>query len=114
MTNLLVDGVDDIGGSGVAQVSPDCLGDGTMIARFERNIKQYVGSRSVQLMTMPLRRPGIIAMATWRKAHLCLPSSYRYALSRGRRGLRVKYDVDLEARKITVYDFGPRGDVYRA
>jgi mRNA-degrading endonuclease RelE of RelBE toxin-antitoxin system len=40
--------------------------------------------------------------------------SYCYALSRGRRGLRVKYDVDVEAREITVYDFGPRGDVYRA
>jgi mRNA-degrading endonuclease RelE of RelBE toxin-antitoxin system len=38
--------------------------------------------------------------------------SYRYALSRGRRGLRIKYDVDGEARTITVYDLGPRGDVY--
>jgi mRNA-degrading endonuclease RelE of RelBE toxin-antitoxin system len=39
--------------------------------------------------------------------------SYRYALSKGRRGQRIKYDVDVEAREITVYDFGPRGDVYR-
>lgn len=38
--------------------------------------------------------------------------SYRYALSRGKRGLRIKYDVDGEARAITVYDLGPRGDVY--
>jgi mRNA-degrading endonuclease RelE of RelBE toxin-antitoxin system len=38
--------------------------------------------------------------------------SYRYALSRGRRGLRIKYDVDGEARAITIYDLGPRGDVY--
>jgi mRNA-degrading endonuclease RelE of RelBE toxin-antitoxin system len=38
--------------------------------------------------------------------------SYRYALSRGRRGLRIKYDVNGEARTITVYDLGPRGDVY--
>jgi mRNA-degrading endonuclease RelE of RelBE toxin-antitoxin system len=38
--------------------------------------------------------------------------SYRYALSRGRRGLRIKYDVDGETRAITVYDLGPRGDVY--
>jgi mRNA-degrading endonuclease RelE of RelBE toxin-antitoxin system len=49
-------------------------------------------------------------------AHLKGPfhCSYRYALRRGRRGLRAKYDVDVEAREITVYDFGPRGDVYRA
>ena len=49
-------------------------------------------------------------------AHLKGPfhCSYRYALSRGRRGLRIKYDVDVEAREITMYDFGPRGDVYRA
>jgi mRNA-degrading endonuclease RelE of RelBE toxin-antitoxin system len=39
--------------------------------------------------------------------------SYRYVLARGRRGLRIKYDVDMETREITVYDFGPRGDVYR-
>jgi hypothetical protein len=26
--------------------------------------------------------------------------------------LRIKYDVDGEARTITVYDLGPRGDVY--
>ena len=38
--------------------------------------------------------------------------SYRYALSRGRRGLRIKYDVNGEAHTITVYDLGPRGDVY--
>ena len=49
-------------------------------------------------------------------AHLKGPfhCSYRYALSRGKRGLRIKYDVDVEAREITVYDFGPRGDVYQA
>jgi len=48
-------------------------------------------------------------------AHLKGPfhCSYRYALSRGKRGLRIKYDVDVETREITVYDFGPRGDVYR-
>lgn len=48
-------------------------------------------------------------------AHLKGPfhCSYRYALSRGQRGLRIKYDIDTEARLITVYDFGPRGDVYR-
>jgi mRNA-degrading endonuclease RelE of RelBE toxin-antitoxin system len=40
--------------------------------------------------------------------------SYRYALSKGKRGLRIKYDVDVEAREITVYDFGPRGDAYQA
>jgi mRNA-degrading endonuclease RelE of RelBE toxin-antitoxin system len=34
-------------------------------------------------------------------------------LARGKRGLRIKYDVDMETREITVYDFGPRGDVYR-
>ena len=49
-------------------------------------------------------------------AHLKGPfhCSYRYALSRGKRGLRIKYDVDVETREIIVYDFGPRGDVYRA
>jgi mRNA-degrading endonuclease RelE of RelBE toxin-antitoxin system len=48
-------------------------------------------------------------------AHLKGPfhCSYRYALLKGRRGLRIKYDVDLEAREIAVYDLGPRGDVYR-
>jgi mRNA-degrading endonuclease RelE of RelBE toxin-antitoxin system len=47
-------------------------------------------------------------------AHLKGPyhCSYRYALSRGRRGLRIKYDVDGEARTIAIYDLGPRGDVY--
>jgi mRNA-degrading endonuclease RelE of RelBE toxin-antitoxin system len=39
--------------------------------------------------------------------------SYRYTLSRGKQALRIKYDVDVEARSIIVYDFGPRGDVYR-
>lgn len=39
--------------------------------------------------------------------------SYRYALKKGKRGLRVKYDVDVETRKITVYDLGPRGEAYR-
>ena len=49
-------------------------------------------------------------------AHLKGPlhCSYRYALSKGRRGLRIKYDVNLETREITVYDLGPRGDVYKA
>ena len=48
-------------------------------------------------------------------AHLKGPfhCSYRYVLSGGRRGLRIKYDVVVEARQITVYDLGPRGDVYR-
>jgi mRNA-degrading endonuclease RelE of RelBE toxin-antitoxin system len=48
-------------------------------------------------------------------AHLKGPfhCSYRYALSRGRQGLRIKYDVDAESRQITVYDFSPRGDAYR-
>ena len=27
-------------------------------------------------------------------------------------GQRIKYDVDVETGDITVYDFGPRGDVY--
>jgi mRNA-degrading endonuclease RelE of RelBE toxin-antitoxin system len=47
-------------------------------------------------------------------AHLKGPfhCSYRYALSRGRRGLRIKYDVNAEKREITIYDLGPRGDVY--
>lgn len=49
-------------------------------------------------------------------AHLKGPfhCSYRYALSRGRRGLRINYDVDPETREITVYDFGTRGDVYKS
>jgi mRNA-degrading endonuclease RelE of RelBE toxin-antitoxin system len=49
-------------------------------------------------------------------AHLKGPfhCSYRYTLSKGKRGLRIKYDVDVETREITVYDFGPRGEVYRA
>ena len=48
-------------------------------------------------------------------AHLKGPfhCSYRYALRKGQRGLRVKYDVDAETREITVYDLGPRGDVYK-
>jgi mRNA-degrading endonuclease RelE of RelBE toxin-antitoxin system len=48
-------------------------------------------------------------------AHLKGPfhCSYRYALSRGKRALRIKYEVDVEARSIIIYDFGPRGDVYR-
>jgi len=48
-------------------------------------------------------------------AHLKGPlhCSYRYMLAGGRRGLRILYDVDQEARKITMYDFGPRGAVYR-
>jgi mRNA-degrading endonuclease RelE of RelBE toxin-antitoxin system len=40
--------------------------------------------------------------------------SYRYALLKGRHGLRIKYDVDVEAREITIYDLGPRGEVYKA
>ncbi len=36
--------------------------------------------------------------------------SYRYSLLKGRRSLRIKFDVD---REITVYDLGPRGDVYK-
>jgi len=49
-------------------------------------------------------------------AHLKGPfhCSYRYVLSKGKHGLRIKYDVDTEARVITVYDFGPRGEAYRA
>jgi mRNA-degrading endonuclease RelE of RelBE toxin-antitoxin system len=49
-------------------------------------------------------------------AHLKGPfhCSYRYVLSGGRRGLRVKYDVDVETREITVYDLGPRGGAYQA
>lgn len=49
-------------------------------------------------------------------AHLKGPfhCSYRYALRKGRRGLRIKYDVDVEAREITVYDLGPRGAAYRS
>jgi len=49
-------------------------------------------------------------------AHLKGPfhCSYRYALTRGKRGQRIKYDVDTETGEITVYDFGPRGEVYRA
>ncbi len=49
-------------------------------------------------------------------AHLKGPfhCSYRYALRKGKRGLRIKYDVDVETCEITVYDFSPRGDVYRA
>ncbi|HET92258.1 MAG TPA: hypothetical protein ENN99_16190 [Chloroflexi bacterium] len=39
--------------------------------------------------------------------------SYRYVLAKGKRGLRILYDVDVEAREITVYEFGPRGDVYK-
>ena len=48
-------------------------------------------------------------------AHLKGPfhCSYRYALSKGRRGLRIKYDVDVQAAEIAVYDLGPRGEVYR-
>jgi len=48
-------------------------------------------------------------------AHLKGPlhCSYRYVLAGGRRGLRILYEVDQAAREITVYDFGPRGDVYR-
>jgi len=48
-------------------------------------------------------------------AHLKGPfhCSYRYVLSKGKRGLRIKYDVDVETREITVYDLGPRGDVYQ-
>lgn len=47
-------------------------------------------------------------------AHLKGPfhCSYRYVLHKGKRGLRIKYDLDVETRKITVYDFGPRGEVY--
>jgi mRNA-degrading endonuclease RelE of RelBE toxin-antitoxin system len=49
-------------------------------------------------------------------AHLKGPlhCSYRYALARGKQGLRIKYDVDVEARDITVFDLGPRGEAYRA
>ena len=48
-------------------------------------------------------------------AHLKGPfhCSYRYALAKGKRGQRIKYDVNVETGEITVYDFGPRGDVYR-
>jgi mRNA-degrading endonuclease RelE of RelBE toxin-antitoxin system len=48
-------------------------------------------------------------------AHLKGPfhCSYRYALVKGRRGLRIKYDVDVERGEIAVYDLGPRGDVYK-
>jgi mRNA-degrading endonuclease RelE of RelBE toxin-antitoxin system len=48
-------------------------------------------------------------------AHLKGPfhCSYRYALTGGRRGLRIKYDVDVETHEIIVYDFGPRGEAYR-
>lgn len=48
-------------------------------------------------------------------AHLKGPfhCSYRYVLLKGKRGLRIKYDVDIETRKITVYDFGPRKEAYR-
>jgi mRNA-degrading endonuclease RelE of RelBE toxin-antitoxin system len=49
-------------------------------------------------------------------AHLKGPfhCSYHYTLSKGKRGLRIKYDVDVETREITVYDFGPRGEVCQA
>jgi mRNA-degrading endonuclease RelE of RelBE toxin-antitoxin system len=49
-------------------------------------------------------------------AHLKGPfhCSYRYALSRGKRALRIKYDVDVESRLIFVYDFGPRADAYKS
>lgn len=48
-------------------------------------------------------------------AHLkrVLHCSYRYVLTGGQRGLRILYDVDQKTREITVYDFGPRGAVYR-
>jgi len=50
-----------------------------------------------------------------RIAHLKGPfhCSYRYTLSKGKQGRRIKYDVDVEAREITVYDLAPRGDVYK-
>ena len=40
--------------------------------------------------------------------------SYRYALAKGKVGLRIKYDVAVEVREITVYDLGPRGEAYKA
>jgi len=48
-------------------------------------------------------------------AHLKGPfhCSYRYILSKGQQGLRLKYDVDVASREITVYDLGPRGEVYK-
>jgi hypothetical protein len=39
--------------------------------------------------------------------------SYRYVLTGGKQGLRIKYDVEVETREITVYDLGPRGEVYK-
>jgi hypothetical protein len=35
-------------------------------------------------------------------------------LTGGKRGLRIKYDVDVETREIAVYDLGPRGEAYKA
>jgi hypothetical protein len=48
-------------------------------------------------------------------AHLKRPfhCSYRYVMVKGKRGLRIKHDVDVETREITVYDLGSRGDMYR-
>jgi mRNA-degrading endonuclease RelE of RelBE toxin-antitoxin system len=39
--------------------------------------------------------------------------SYRYALGKGKQSQRIKYDVDVVSREITVYDLGPRGDAYK-
>ena len=39
--------------------------------------------------------------------------SYRYALSKGRQGKRIKYNVNVKTNEITVYDFGPRGQAYK-
>lgn len=39
--------------------------------------------------------------------------SYRYALSKGKQAKRIKYNVNVEAHEITVYDFGPRGKAYK-
>ena len=38
--------------------------------------------------------------------------SYRYALKRGRRGVRFKFEIDKEDRAIDVYYLGPRGGAY--
>ena len=83
---------------------------GRYLKRQEKRVQREFWEALAHLCNGPFPSDDLAHIAHLKGPFHC---SYRYVLAKGKRGLRIKYDVDMEAREITVYDFGPRGDVYR-
>ena len=83
---------------------------GRYLKRQDKSVQQNFWEALTQICHAPFPSDDPIHITHLKGPFHC---SYRYAFSRGKGGKRIMYDVNVEAREITVYDFGPRGDVYR-